>query len=61
MDDFLELKHNLINRFEVLKNRYPDCLWLQECMDMNKRVFLMPEMKPLQDNNRGYRIFFSEN
>jgi len=32
----LELKQNLISGLMSLKNKYPDCIWLEECLVMNQ-------------------------
>jgi hypothetical protein len=32
----IEIKQGLISQFEILKNQYPDCFWLQECISMNQ-------------------------
>ncbi len=36
MNNKLKLKKNLIGKLKLLKNLYPACEWLEECIEMNK-------------------------
>lgn len=36
-EDIDELMQDLMNRLNSLKNRYPDCIWLKECLKMNHK------------------------
>ncbi len=36
MDTIITAKQNLINGLLSLKNQFPDCIWLKECLEMNR-------------------------
>jgi hypothetical protein len=38
MNTIIELKLNLICGLLTLTNRYPDCLWLAQCFEMNQNT-----------------------
>ncbi len=33
----IEITENLKSRFVLLKNQYPDCIWLQKWLELNQK------------------------
>jgi len=60
MEDIFDIKQNLFSRLMILKNQYPDCLWLNECVNMNKQSGMVMETRLTPEVNIK-DIFISPN
>ncbi len=61
MNNIAEIKQDLIHRLEILKNQYPDCSWLKECINMNKHCTLTLDMRLVPNVEEKYFAFISNN
>jgi hypothetical protein len=60
MNNIEILKQNLISGLLSIKNQYPDCLWLEECLEINYKENPNNQIK-LAPNITNYGITIALN